>query len=249
MGPEVSLLGAASSVTPLYGRVPCRIITLQVIVCALAALTVAKAAGQGPGAGRIEGQVRLILPPAGAVPSGVYPTRRVSRPQPRAAEISNVIVFLKDVPRRADPPPVRATIAQKDEAFVPRTVAITRGSTVDFPNNDPFFHNVFSLSRGATFDLGRYPKGESKGRRFPNTGLVKVYCHIHSHMTAAIMVFDHPFFRIPSADGTFALDDVPAGSYQISAWHERIGESANAVKVEPGRTARVEFALPMDSER
>jgi hypothetical protein len=128
-------------------------------------------------------------------------------------------------------------------------VAITKGSTIDFPNTDPFFHNVFSLSRGANFDLGRYPKGESRDRRFPNAGLVKVYCHIHSHMTAAIMVFDHPFFRIPSADGTFTLDDVPAGNYQISAWHERIGESSSTIKVEAGRTARIEFELPMEADR
>jgi plastocyanin len=233
----------------LYGRVPFRATALQVVVCALAALTVAQAAGQA-GLGRIEGQVRLLLPPASAVPSGVYPSRRVSRPQPKGSEIANVIVFLKDLPpRRTDPAPMHATITQKDEAFVPRVVAITKGSTIDFPNTDPFFHNVFSLSKGAIFDLGRYPKGESKGRRFPNAGLVKVYCHIHSHMTAAIMVFDHPFFRIPAADGTFTLDDVPAGNYQISAWHERIGESTNTIKVEPGRTARVDFALPMQADQ
>jgi plastocyanin len=233
----------------LYGRVPFRATALQVVVCALAALTVAQAAGQSR-LGRIEGQVRLLLPPASAVPSGVYPSRRVSRPQPKVSEIANVIVFLKDPPtRRADPAPMHATITQKDEAFVPRVVAITKGSTIDFPNTDPFFHNVFSLSKAATFDLGRYPKGESQDHRFPNAGLVKVYCHIHSHMTAAIMVFDHPFFRIPAADGTFILDDVPAGNYQISAWHERIGESANTVKVEPGRTARVDFALPMQADQ
>ena len=218
-------------------------------VCAVATLTVVGAADQSTAAGRIDGQVRLILPPASAVPSGVYPSRRVSRPQPKASEIANVIVYLKDAPRRADPPAMQVTITQRDEAFVPRVVAITKGSTVDFPNSDPFFHNVFSLSRAATFDLGRYPKGESKGRRFPNAGLVKVYCHIHSHMTAAIMVFDHSYFRIPSADGTFSLDGVPAGTYQISAWHERIGESTNTVQVEPGRTARVDFALPMDTDR
>jgi plastocyanin len=222
---------------------------LCAVVCAVATLTGVRAAGQSAGAGRIEGQVRLILPPASAVPSGVYPSRRVSRPQPKASEIANVIVYLKDAPRRGDPPAMNATITQRDEAFVPRVVAITKGSTIDFPNADPFFHNVFSLSRGATFDLGRYPKGESKGRRFTNTGLVKVYCHIHSHMTAAIMVFDHAYFRIPSADGAFSLDGVPAGTYQISAWHERIGESTNTVQVEPGRTARVDFALPMDTDR
>ena len=217
---------------------------MQVLVCAFVWMATARAEGQGA-TGRIEGQVKLVLPPASAVPSGVYPTRRVSRPQPKASEISNVIVFLKDAPHRGELAPMKVTIAQKDEAFVPRVVAITRGSTVDFPNSDPFFHNVFSLSRGASFDLGRYPRGRSESQRFPNAGLVKVYCHIHSHMTASIMVFDHPYFRIPSADGTFTLDDVPAGTWQISAWHERIGESINTVRVEPGRVARVEFALPM----
>jgi plastocyanin len=241
-------LETAASVTPLYDRVPFRATAIQVVVCALAALTIAQAAGQ-PAMGRIEGKVTLVLPPAGAVPSGVYPSRRVNRPLPRAAEMANVIVYLKDPPRRGEPAPMRATIMQKDEAFEPHVVAVTRGSTIDFPNTDPFFHNVFSLSRGATFDLGRYPRGESKSRRFPNAGLVKVYCHIHSHMTAAIMVFDHAYFRIPSPDGSFTLEDVPAGSYQISAWHERIGESVNTTKVEAGRTARVEFALPVETER
>ena len=238
----------ATPVTPLYGGVPFRATAMQVVVCVFAAWTVGQAAGQA-GVGRIEGHVRVIPPPAGAVPSGVYPSRRVSKPPPKASEIANVIVFLKDPPKRAELPAMRATITQKDEAFVPRVVAITKGSTIDFPNTDPFFHNVFSLSKGANFDLGRYPKGESRDRRFPNPGLVKVYCHIHSHMTAAIMVFDHPFFRIPGADGSFALDDVPAGNYQISAWHERIGESSSTIKVEAGRTARIEFELPMEADR
>lgn len=196
--------------------------------------------------GRIEGQVRLVVPPATPPPSGVYPSRRVTRPAPRASEIAHVVVFLKDVPRHGDLPSSHATIVQKDEAFVPRVVAITRGSTVDFPNADPFFHNVFSLSRGASFDLGRYPRGDTRSKRFSTAGLVKVYCHIHSHMTASIMVFDHPYFRIPSANGSVVIEDVPAGTYQLSAWHERIGESISTVRVEAGRTARVEFALPVE---
>ena len=123
-----------------------------------------------------------------------------------ASEINNVVVFLKDAPRAASLSGLaaaRVQMRQEDEAFVPRVVAITRGSTVDFPNADPFFHNVFSLSRGATFDLGRYPRGETRVRTFSQPGLVKVYCHIHSHMTASIMVFDHPYFRFPEADGGF----------------------------------------------
>ena len=236
---------SAASITPLCDRVLFRITVVQALVCAFVWLATGRTDGQGA-TGRIEGQVKLVLPPAGAVPSGVYPTRRVTKPQPKASEITNVIVFLKDAPHRGEPAPMTVTIAQRDEAFVPRVVAITRGSTVHFPNSDPFFHNVFSLSRGADFDLGRYPRGVSKSRTFPSAGLVKVYCHIHSHMTASIMVFDHPYFRIPSPDGAFSLDDVPAGSWQISAWHERIGESINTVRVEPGRPARVVFALPVD---
>jgi hypothetical protein len=125
-------------------------------------------------------------------------------------------------------------------------VAITTGSTVEFPNFDPYFHNVFSLSRAASFDLGRFPRGDSRTRKFTTSGLVKVYCQIHSHMSASILVFDHDYFQIPGANGSFALDEVPAGSYQISAWHERIGESIRQVRVEPGQRVRVEFSLPVN---
>ena len=159
----------AASITPLCDRVLFRITVVQALVCAFVWLAVAPAGGQAAN-GRIEGQVKLVLPPASAVPSGVYPSRRVSKPQPKTSEISNVIVFLKDAPHRGEPVTMSVTIAQKDEAFVPRVVAITRGSTIDFPNSDPFFHNVFSLSRGANFDLGRYPRGVSKFAPVPECG-------------------------------------------------------------------------------
>jgi plastocyanin len=216
-------------------------------VCLLPAASLPPAGRQASGRGTIAGTVRLVMPTAPPIPSGVYPSRRVSRPLPREAEIANVVVFVKDAPRAAELPATTATIVQKDEAFVPRTVAITRGSTVEFPNEDPFFHNVFSLSRGATFDLGRYPKGETRSRTFRTAGLVKVYCHIHSHMSASIMVFDHHLFRIPASDGSFSLGELPPGTYEVSAWHERIGESTQTVRVDAGRTVRVEFALPVET--
>ena len=199
-----------------------------------------------PAAGRIEGVVRLTAPGDAPIVSGAYPSRRVTKPAGRASEIGNVIVFIKDAARAAALPASRVEMIQQDEAFVPRVLAITRGSTVEFPNADPFFHNVFSLSRTATFDLGRYPRGERRSRTFTHAGLVKVYCHLHSHMSASIMVFDHPYFTTPAADGRFVLADVPAGDLRLSAWHERIGESSKNIAVEAGRTTRVEFALPVE---
>jgi plastocyanin len=198
--------------------------------------------------GRIDGVVRLLTTTDAGIASGAYPTRRVSRPAARASEIANVIVFLRSgTPERSGAlPTTRAQMVQKDESFVPRVLAVTRGSTVEFPNSDPYFHNVFSLSRGASFDLGRFPRGESRARTFTNTGLIKVYCHLHSHMSASIMVFGHQHFVIPDADGGFVLDNVPPGEHELSAWHERIGESKKPITVEPGRTTHLEFALPME---
>ena len=96
---------------------------------------------------------------------------------------------------------------------------------MDFPNDDPIYHNVFSLSRAKTFNLGRFPKGKSRGVRFDKPGVVKVFCQIHSHMSATVMVFDHPWFAIPDEEGTFELPDVPPGNHQITAWHERLGDT------------------------
>ena len=82
---------------------------------------------------------------------------------------------------------------QRNETFVPHVLAITTGTTVDFPNSDRIYHNVFSLSKTAPFDLGRYAVGRSKSVRFDRPGIVRVFCDIHSHMSAFILVFSHPF--------------------------------------------------------
>lgn len=231
-------------VTNLCGRVPTR---RAAIACGLIAVTVAARPAAAPSVGRIEGFVRLTAGSVRTVPSGVYPSRRVSAPTAHPApEMNNVVVFIKNAPARERVRQMNATIAQKGEAFVPRVVAITTGSTVEFPNFDPYFHNVFSLSRAASFDLGRFPRGDSRTRKFTTSGLVKVYCQIHSHMSASILVFDHDYFQVPEANGSFALEEVPAGTYQISAWHERIGESIRQVRVEPGQRTRVEFSLPVN---
>lgn len=220
-------------------------VTLASCAVLLALLWPAAPVSSHEGTGRIAGTVTLMAP-APPLQSGAYSPRRVTRRAPLPSEMANVIVFVKDAPPMTDVPVSRASIFQRGESFVPRVAAITRGSTVDFPNFDPFFHNVFSLSRGSSFDLGRYPRGSSRSRTFTKPGLVKVYCQLHSEMSAAIMVFDHTLFAVPGPDGRFELDHVPAGRYRLSAWHERIGEQVTTLEVAPGGTTHASFALPVE---
>ena len=153
--------------------------------------------------------------------AGVYPGRSVSLPAERdTSELDNVVVFLR-LEKAVPGPPIRATVHQTHEEFVPHVVAVTVGSTVEFPNDDLVFHNVFSLSRAATFDLGRYPRDTTRSRTFHEPGIVKVFCHLHSHMSAIVYVFDHPYFAMPERDGQFTIPTVPPGPQEVTAWHER----------------------------
>lgn len=194
------------------------------------------------------GVVRIVTKPTRRLASaGAYPGRNVAIGVTHdASELPNVVVFVKAAP--AATTPSRQAIRQIDEEFAPHLVAVTAGSTVDFPNDDLLFHNVFSLSRSATFDLGRYPQGRSRSRTFDRPGLVKVYCHLHSHMSAIVRVFDHPFFAIPDAEGRFTIGGLAPGRHDVVAWHERVGEVTMPVVVEAGRHAAVSFSLPLTDD-
>jgi plastocyanin len=202
------------------------------------------AARQDATSGRLTGVVHLTAVTARSSASA-YDRRSVG-PRPKAlAEATNVIVFFEGLAAPAGMKPTPASIVQKDEQFVPHVVAITTGSNVEFPNQDPFFHNVFSLSKPATFDLGRFPPGSSRGRTFSRPGLVKVYCEIHSHMSAVARVFNHPWFTIPDAGGAFVINGVPPGEHTVVAWHERIGERRDKVVIRPGAATTISFTLPV----
>ncbi len=221
---------------------------LGALVALAAALAPAAAPrAQAPDAGSIAGHVKLTTHVRAPLPANAYPSRSIGKHEaPAIPEIRNVVVYLKDATFRGTLPVTRVELHQQNETFVPHVLAITRGSTVDFPNDDPFFHNVFSLSSAAAFNLGRYPRGQSRPQKFNKAGLVKVFCDIHSHMSASILVLDHPYFTVPGNDGSYEIRNVPAGQYTIVGWHERVGERSAAVRVDAGRQATVDLTVPIE---
>jgi plastocyanin len=206
----------------------------------------AGAAGQQPTV--VRGRVQIGVPVPVRRPGSAYPARSIGLATLAPdSERQHVVVYLRGARPQAAAP-MRAQIRQRGETFTPRVVAVTVGSEVEFPNDDPIYHNVFSLSRARAFNLGRYPRGQTRRERFDRPGVVKVFCDIHSHMTATVMVFNHPWFAVPDADGRFELPAMATGDHQITAWHERLGDTTIDVKVEAGRPATADFILPIPEQ-
>jgi plastocyanin len=221
-----------------------------VVALCLLVLAAAPRAGQSGETGTIAGTVRLKDVGGAPIASSAYPTRAVSpRESHPIPNIKNVVVYLRNVTFKGTLSPRKAELRQEHETFIPHVVAVTRGSTVEFPNDDPIYHNVFSLSSAASFNLGRYPKGQSRSQVLNKVGIVKVFCQIHSHMSATVMVFDHPYFAIPELDGGYELANLPPGDYTIAGWHERVGERTESVHVERGKTVSVNLSLPVEDSK
>lgn len=155
------------------------------------------------------------------------------------------VVYLETAPRAAfeQPDPGRAVMDQRNETFVPHVLAITTGTIVDFPNSDRIYHNVFSLSKTKTFDLGRYAAGRSQAVRFDRPGIVRVFCDIHSHMNAYILVFNHRFFDVTDVDGRYRIENIPPGTYNVIAWNEGLASEPRSATVPDGGTTELDFQL------
>jgi plastocyanin len=165
---------------------------------------------------------------------------------PLAIERSRVAVYLEGRFPSQAADAATAKMEQVNRRFLPETVVIQAGSKVSFPNNDPIFHNVFSLAGPKTFDLGNYPKGDTRMVMFPEPGIVYVNCHLHPNMTAAIVVTPNRWNTQADREGRFALQDVPPGKYTIVAWHKAAGFFRQTVVVTAGRDENVEFLIPID---
>ena len=184
----------------------------------------------------------ICAPSRAATISGTVALVSGGKPLPDA---SNVAVWLEGVPHggsaRAGAKTTR--MQQSSKQFQPKLLIVEKSATVDFPNLDPIYHNVFSVSGGNRFDLGLYRSGSSKSKTFEEAGLVRVYCNIHPQMVGFVMVVDSDFAAVTGKDGAFRFDNVPPGNYVLKAWNEQSGETSQPVAVRSATDAPLSLSL------
>jgi len=199
-------------------------------------------------AGAIHGSVRT--PPAGApAPATANPYAGNANAIPGATaapqgRVTDAVLWIDgldaETSARLPAPTSRPQLVQQDQTFVPHVLAVAVGSEVDFPNRDPIYHNVFSLSPVQRFDLGKYPKGHSRTVSFRRTGVARVFCDIHSNMEAYVVVVPNRAFARPDASGAFRLPDLPPGDYVLVLWHPDFGETRTNVTLPGDGDVRVQ---------
>ncbi len=177
---------------------------------------------------------------SGAVGGSVVTVDKGGRERPRGG----VVVYLSGLPPARAPDKGAPRIRQHELQFDPALTVVTVGTTVEFPNDDKVFHNVFSLSEPAKFDLGLYKSGSAKAVTFRRPGVVDVYCNIHPQMVAKIKVLENDYWALTKADGTFRIEHVPPGSYPITAWQPSGDAVEGTVIVGAGGVATVKLTIP-----
>jgi plastocyanin len=147
----------------------------------------------------------------------------------KASDLSDVVVWVDGLKEKAKGATLRVTMRAK--SFTPHVAVALVGGSVEFPNDDPLFHNAFSVSGENRFDLELYKRPKSGSWTPLAPGIVRVFCNIHPQMSAIIVVRDNPYFAKANADGSFVIEGVPAGKYAFKAWHERGGEGSLEISV------------------
>jgi plastocyanin len=192
---------------------------------------------------------RSVTAPASAYQRGAAVDLTISSGDPLEYERSHVAVYIEagaegrgaDAGAKA----IAATIEQTHREFVPDFAVIPVGSTVSFPNGDPIFHNVFSLSKAKSFDLGNYSQGETRTVTFMKPGIVAVSCRLHPNMAAAIVVSPTRWCTRADAQGRFELNGLPPGKYTVVAWHKAAGFFRQKVVIAGDRAPAIRFVMPL----
>ncbi len=167
---------------------------------------------------------------------------------PITYERSRVVIYLEGPSSGGQPAGAPATqqIQQLDRRFMPDMLVVPVGSTVSFPNMDPIFHNIYSLSKPKSFDLGSYDKGETRRVTFQKPGIVDIYCHLHPNMEATVFVTPNRWYARPDRNGEYRIPDVPPGQYTVVAWHRSAGFFRKTVEVENGHDIAADFFIPLE---
>ena len=165
-------------------------------------------------------------------------TGTVQLPNKKVA--GSAVVYLEGSKKAT--PLSKYVIDQREKMFSPHVSVITTGTSVEFPNNDNVFHNVFAYFNAKKFDLGMYPRGKSKTEKFDKAGVVALFCNVHSEMSAYIVVVDTPYYAIADKKGKFAVKDVPPGTYTMHTWHESGAVSEQKITVGANTSANIVLA-------
>lgn len=163
----------------------------------------------------------------------------------------HIVVYLigEDIDsKKYTPKDINLSMSSKQKKFEPSFVAGVVGSTVTFPNEDRILHNVFSLSKAKTFDLGLYPKGEKKTVTFDKAGVIKVYCNIHPKMVGYVVVLNNPFYGVTDKNGKFTIKDAPMGDYKIAAWHRFGKGDTKPIKIDKSKDVKIDLVRDFNME-
>ena len=207
--------------------------------------------GSSAFAGEVTGTIDLPRRPAQGVDVDLY-SKYDTAPSPKQNDAPKLdgVVFLRPEVTEAIPAALPVPVMdQKNAHFVPRIVVVPAGGRVRFLNSDPMFHNVFSLSPIKKFDLGRYPKGNSKFVTFDHPGVVQVFCDIHAEMIGFVVVVDGPHYAVLDGDGHYRISDVPPGNYDVAVWAEGLSQFKTVGRVTVPTSGAAEFTASLVDTR
>jgi plastocyanin len=190
----------------------------------------------------LNGQAQTPVPGTVQVSGRITILEKNNKPSP---DLGHAVLYVEGPVAAADAAqPITVEIAITDKTYAPEVVVVPVGSSVRFPNHDPFNHNVFSASELNSFDLGLYGRGVARSQTFAHPGLVRVFCNIHPRMVAYIQIMANRYFTQPSTDGSFTIGNVPPGKYRLHVWHERIpAEVVQEITAGDGTNGSLEIAL------
>jgi len=196
-------------------------------VAAVGLLAVIVASNDVRGQGPVSGQVSIV-----------------ERPGEVTEDLGNAVIYL-DVPPAFRTKLATSTerIALQSRQFSPRVRMVTPGSTIEFPNQDPFSHNVFSKSVQGPFDTDVFGRGKTKSAVFKQPGVYSLYCNVHPRMTAFVIAVNTPYYAQAGTDGRFSIGNVPAGTYVIHVWHDRAIEQTGTIIVNNGGVGGMKYQL------